>query len=520
MQKKRAFISVSDKTGVADFAKGLEDLGYEIISTGGTLEKLNKSGVSAISVTKITGFPECLDGRVKTMHPAIHAGILAMRNNEEHMRQIEELGIAPIDVVAINLYPFRATISKPDVKFAEAIENIDIGGPTAIRAAAKNWQDVYVVCDPADYEKVLDELKNATSADDSLKRRLSAKVFAHTAGYDALISNYLQEQLENGGICEKYPETITITFDKSQDMRYGENPHQSAAFYREPITVEGTLAAAYQHQGKELSFNNINDADAAISLAREFAGDSGIACVVVKHANPCGVAFGGNVFDAYSKAFEADPVSIFGGIVVVNGEVDEQTAKKMSEIFLEVIIAPSYSKPALKIFAGKPNLRILELDVRRGESAAKTDYKRVAGGLLVQDANNLLLRDTKVVTKRKPTELEMEQLLFAWKVVKYTKSNGIVLAKNNATVGIGPGQTNRITALELAIKYAGDKVAGSVMASDAFFPFDDCVKTAAQAGITAIIQPGGANRDDDSIQACNAADIAMIFTEGVRHFRH
>ncbi|GHV16653.1 bifunctional purine biosynthesis protein PurH [Clostridia bacterium] len=517
MAKTRAFISVSDKTGVVDFAKGLDELGYEVISTGGTLKTLQDAGVNAISVTEVTKFPECLDGRVKTMHPAIHAGILAMRSHPEHMKQIEELGVTPIDVVAINLYPFKATISKPNVDFAEAIENIDIGGPTAIRAAAKNWQDVYVVCDSGDYEPVLTALASKEKNLD-LKRKLSAKVFAHTASYDALISNYLREQLGE----EKYPETITYTFEKVQEMRYGENPHQSAAFYAEPLRRAGSIPVAKQYQGKEISFNNVNDTDAAISLLREFGSEkaNGFACVAVKHANPCGVATGSSVFEAYERAYNADPVSIFGGIVAINGEVDKKTAEKMAEIFLEVIIAPSYTKEALEVFATKPNLRILELDIDAFDGKGTVDMKKVGGGLLIQDTNDILMGELKTVTKREPTAEELKQLEFAWKVVKYTKSNGIVLAKDNATIGIGPGQTNRITALELAIKYGGEKVVGSVMASDAFFPFSDCVDSAKVAGITAIIQPGGSIRDEDSIKACDEAGIAMVFTGGIRHFRH
>ena len=506
----RAFISVSDKEGIVDFAKGLEKLGYEVISTGGTLSALQTAGVAAISVTEVTKFPECLDGRVKTMHPAIHAGILAMRGNAEHMKQVEELGVGLIDVVAINLYPFKATIAKPNVQFEEAIENIDIGGPTALRAAAKNWQDVYVVCDAADYGRILDGLASG-KPELELKRELAYKVFAHTAAYDALISNYLGEQL---GV--EYPEAVTYTFEKVQDMRYGENPHQSAAFYKEPLAAATTLPMARQIQGKELSFNNVNDTDAAIGLVREFDGQ--IACVAVKHANPCGVSVGGSVYEAYEKAFEADPMSIFGGIVAINGEVDGKTAAKMAEIFLEVIVAPRFSAEALEVFAAKPNLRILELDL--SAASGGLDFKRVAGGLLVQSANDILMNDMQVVTKKQPTAEEMEQLKFAWKAVKYVKSNGIVLARDNATVGIGPGQTNRITALNLALKYAGDKAKGSVLASDAFFPFSDCVEAASAAGVTAIIQPGGANRDQESIDLCDEKGIAMLFTNGVRHFRH
>lgn len=507
--KKRAFISVSDKTGVVEFAKSLCEMGLEVISTGGTLKQLQEAGVAAISVTEVTHFPECLDGRVKTMHPAIHAGILAMRSNPDHMKQIEELDVTLIDVVAINLYPFKATIAKPDTTFEEAIENIDIGGPTAIRAAAKNWQDVYVVCDAADYDSVIEAMKKGD--DKELKKKLSAKVFEHTANYDAMIANYLSQ--------EEYPKRLTLTFEKVQDMRYGENPHQTAAFYKEPLNIAGTLADARQIQGKELSFNNVNDTDAAIGLLKEFNNEK-YACVGVKHANPCGVAMGSTVLEAYTRAYEADNVSIFGGIVAINGEVDKATAEKMCEIFLEVIVAPSYSKDALSIFAQKPNLRILKLDMSN-PNPKMHDYKRVAGGLLVQSANDILITsELNCVTEKKPTEDELKQLEFAWKVVKWTKSNGIVLAKDNATIGVGPGQTNRITALDLAVKYAGENATGGVMASDAFFPFADCVQAAARAGIKAIIQPGGSIRDEDSINLANEKGIAMVFTNGIRHFRH
>ncbi|MDR0930648.1 MAG: bifunctional phosphoribosylaminoimidazolecarboxamide formyltransferase/IMP cyclohydrolase [Clostridiales bacterium] len=519
----RAFISVSDKTGVVDFAKGLEAKGYEIISTGGTLKTLQDAGVNAISVTKITNFPECLDGRVKTMHPNIHAGILAMRSNPEHMRQIAELNVEPIDIVAINLYPFKATISKPDCTFEQAIENIDIGGPTAIRAAAKNWQDVFVVCDVADYSRVLDMLNSKLPLNgmkaSALKRELAYKVFEHTAAYDALICNYLRQEGDFG----KYPDKLTLTYEKAQDMRYGENPHQSAAFYREPLDVSGTIAGAKQIQGKEISFNNVNDTEAALSLVQDLTklenNSREVAVVAVKHANPCGVAIGTNIYDTYLSAYNADPVSIFGGIVATNAQIDEATANEMVKIFLEIVIAPSYTPEALKVFEQKPNLRVLELpDFER--KTIGVDTKKVGGGLLIQDLNTGFITECKTVTTKQPTPEGMEQLRFAYLAVKYAKSNGIVLAKDYATVGVGPGQTNRITALELALKFAGeDKARGSVMASDAFFPFSDCVETAAKAGITAIIQPGGSIRDNDSIDLCNKYGIAMIFT-GMRHFRH
>jgi len=513
--KKRALISVSDKTGVVDFAKELVALGYEIISTGGTARELKGAGIEAIEVSEITNFPECLDGRVKTLHPAIHAGILAIRDNKEHMAELEKLNINTIDIVAINLYPFKATILKENVTFEEAIENIDIGGPTMIRAAAKNWQDVAVIVDPADYSKVIDELKTGEISR-ATKAALARKVFMHTASYDALISDYLNKQAGEA----LFPETFTRTYEKVQEMRYGENPHQKGCFYREiGKGFEGTLAWARQLHGKELSYNNINDTNGALDLLKEFDET----CVVaVKHANPCGVGLGDTVCEAYKNAYEADPVSIFGGIIAANREIDAATAEEISKIFIEIVIAPSYTKEAFEILSRKKNIRILELpEITKKNRSDFLDMKKVAGGLLVQELDTELLNeeDLKVVTERKPTEEEMEQLKFAWKVVKHTKSNGIVLVKGKKSVGIGPGQTNRITALELAIKYAGEQAKGSVMGSDAFFPFSDCVEAAHKAGITAIIQPGGSIRDQESIDAANKYGIAMVFT-GMRHFKH
>lgn len=515
--KKRALISVSDKTGVTEFAKELESLGYEILSTGGTSDVLRKNGVNVINVSDITGFPECLDGRVKTLHPNIHAGILAMRSNKEHMEQIEKLGVSPIDVVAINLYPFKATILKQDVTQEEAIENIDIGGPTMIRAAAKNWQDVAVIVDPSDYNKVIEEIKSNGTVDKKTKFGLASKVFEHTAAYDALISNYMRKQ--NGG--DIFPEQLTVTFEKVQQMRYGENPHQNAAFYKEISTRNNILSAAKQLHGKELSYNNIGDANGALDVIKEFGFDKPCA-VAVKHANPCGVGLGGSIYEAYMNAYEADPVSIFGGIVALNREVDEQTAQELAKTFLEIIIAPSFSQKALDILTVKKNIRLLELaNLAEANTKDMIDMKKVAGGILIQeiDIESYNKDDFKVVTDRVPSDEEMQQLEFVWKVVKHVKSNGIALVKGNKTVGIGPGQTNRVTALDLAIRYAGENANGSVMGSDAFFPFDDCVKLAKDAGITAIIQPGGSVRDEDSIKACNEAGIAMVFT-GMRHFKH
>ena len=506
---------MSDKTGIVDFARKLEELGYEVVSTGGTARTLTENGVSVTGISEVTGFPECLDGRVKTLHPAVHAGILAMRSNPEHMAQLQELGITPIDVVAINLYPFKQTILKEGVTLEEAIENIDIGGPTMIRAAAKNWQDVAVIVDPSDYDAVIEGLKNGDLSRET-KFHLAAKVFEHTAAYDALIFSYLRKQM--GG--DPFPEELTLTFEKVQQMRYGENPHQKGAFYREIGAAANTLAAAKQLHGKELSYNNVNDANGALEILKEFGTEKPCA-VAVKHTNPCGVGVGDTLLEAYLNAYNSDPVSIYGGIVALNRKVDLATAEELAKIFLEIIIAPGFDEDAFERLAKKKNIRLMELPAcAKPNQPGTLDMKKVAGGLLVQELDTQLLGDEmKVVTKRAPTDAEMKELLFAWKVVKQTKSNAIVLAKDQATVGVGPGQTNRVTALDLAIRYAGDKANGSVMASDAFFPFSDCVELAAKHGITAIIQPGGSIRDEDSIKAADEAGIAMVFI-GVRHFKH
>lgn len=514
----RALISVSDKTGVVEFAKELETLGIEIISTGGTAKALQEAGISVIEISHVTGFKECLDGRVKTLHPAIHAGILNIRENLEHQKQLEELGYESIDLVVVNLYPFQATITKPDVTLKEAIENIDIGGPTMLRAAAKNHQDVGVIVDPKDYTLVIDQLKEQGHLSKEMKFYLATKVFEHTAYYDSLIANYFREQQSN----VPFPEKLTLSFEKVQDMRYGENPHQKAAFYKEALKTKGTLAEAKQLHGKELSYNNINDANGALELLKEFDEPT---VVAVKHANPCGVGSGKNIFEAYKKAYESDPISIFGGIVVTNQEIDKETAEEMHKIFLEIIIAPSYTQEALEILQQKKNLRILQLESIRFSYPHIYDMKKVGGGLVIQDKDLALFQEEcKVITNRKPTEEEMKDLIFAWKVVKHVKSNGIAIAKNQQVVGTGGGQTNRIWAVEQAIEHGTEffgktHLQGSVLASDAFFPFKDCVEAAAKAGITAIIQPGGSIRDEESIQACNEHNIAMIFT-GMRHFKH
>lgn len=512
---KRALISVSDKTGIVELAKELQNRGVEIVSTGGTAKALSDAGVKVINISDITGFPECLDGRVKTLHPKVHGGLLAMRSNEEHMKQIRELGIEPIDMVVINLYPFKQTILKEDVKLEEAIENIDIGGPTMLRAAAKNYQDVAVIVDPKDYSLVLEEIGSKGDISPETKFRLAYKVFEHTSHYDTLIAKYLRDRLGE----DAFPETLSLTFEKVQEMRYGENPHQKAVFYKEVGKNEGCLTSAEQLHGKELSYNNINDANGSLELLKEFDEPT---VVAVKHANPCGVASAGNIYEAYVKAYEADPVSIYGGIVAANREIDAKTAEEISKIFLEIVIAPSFTEEALKVLTQKKNIRILRLDNISKKIAKDTyDMKKVAGGLLVQGYNTELFNmdDLKYVTEKKPTKEEMEDLIFAMKVVKHTKSNGIALAKGKQTVGVGPGQTNRIMACNIAIKIGGEKTKGAVLASDAFFPFPDCVEAAAAAGITAIIQPGGSIKDQESIDACNKYGIAMVFT-GMRHFKH
>ena len=516
----RALVSVSDKTGIVDFTKELAALGIEIISTGGTYNKLKEAGVPAIEISELTGFPECLEGRVKTLHPIVHAGLLAMKSKPEHMKQLADLKIQTIDMAVVNLYPFKATILKEGVTREEAIENIDIGGPTMLRSAAKNYQDVTVVVDPRDYEKVLRELKEKKEVSLDTKFYLMQKVFMHTSHYDTMIADYLKKQRND----YEMPETLTMTFEKVQDMRYGENPHQKAAFYREIGKKTGSITDAVQVNGKELSFNNINDTNCALELLKEFTEPTVVAC---KHGNPCGVGSGDTILDAWKKAFAADKVSIYGGIVVVNREVTLALAEEMKQVFLEVVAAPKFEKEALELLQTKKNVRLLELkDIGVPQDENAYDLKKVNGGLIVQTIDSKLLveEELKVVTHRIPTDKEMEDLRFAWKVVKFVKSNGIALAKDKQTVGIGPGQVNRVWAAKQSIEHAEelidpDATKGAVLASDAFFPFDDCVEAAHQAGITAIIQPGGSIRDDDSIKKCNEYGIAMVFT-GMRHFKH
>ena len=510
---KRALISVFDKTGIVDFAKSLNTMGWQIISTGGTSQKLKEEGIRVTDISDLTKFPECFDGRVKTLHPNVEGGILAVRDNDNHKKQMAALGIDPIDMVVCNLYPFKQTILKPGVSHAEIIENIDIGGPTMIRAAAKNYQFVTVITDPEDYHLVVEELKAQGDTSAATKEMLAAKVFIHTSHYDALIAGYFSEKLNI-----RYPKTLTLTYEKKQDLRYGENPHQSAAFYASVKETEGSLTGAIQLHGKELSYNNIGDTDGALETLKEFDEPT---IVAAKHANPCGVGSAPTLAEAYRRAYEADPVSIFGGIVAANREVDAATAAEMAKIFLEVVIAPSFSREALDILTQKKNIRLLQLENIGQKNTLANKAKTVSGGLLIQEADTQLLnqKEMQVVTERQPTEAEMRDLIFAWKVVKHTKSNGIAIAKELCTTGVGPGQVSRIWALENAIRQGRARIAGSVMASDAFFPFPDCVEAAHKAGITAIIQPGGSVKDQESIDAANRYGIAMIFT-GMRHFKH
>jgi len=509
---KRALISVFDKTNVVEFARELTSLGWEIISTGGTSAKFKAEGIPVMDISDLTQFPECFDGRLKTIHPHVEGGILAIRDNEMHQKQMAELGIDPIDIVVCNLYPFKETVLNPKSTHEDIVENIDIGGPTMLRAAAKNYNFVSVITDPEDYTKVIEELKESGETSIETKEYLAAKVFEHTAHYDALISGYFNKKLN-----VKSPKTLTLTYEKKQDLRYGENPHQNATFYTQIQETEGTLTAANKIHGKELSYNNIGDTDGALEALKEFDEPT---IVATKHANPCGIGSGDSISEAFQRAYDADPVSIFGGIVAANREIDKATAEIMSGIFLEVIVAPSFSKEALEVLTKKKNLRLLELP-----EILKSDYsffkgKTVLGGFLIQEMDKELIGgELEVVTDRKPSEREMEDLMFAWKTVKHAKSNGIALAKDKTSTGVGPGQVSRIWALENAIRQGGDRIKGSVLASDAFFPFSDCVEAAHAAGITAIIQPGGSIRDKDSVEAANKFGIAMVFT-GMRHFKH
>lgn len=509
--KKRALISVSDKQGIEMLARELIKQNYEIISTGGTAKHLIQSGIDIVEIEEITHFPEILDGRVKTLHPKIHGGLLA-KEEPEHERELLKHQIEKIDFVVVNLYPFQETVKKRDVTKEEIIENIDIGGPALLRASAKNYERVTVVVDPKDYGLIIEKLNNRDVIPLDLRRKFAAKVFQHTAQYDAVIANYFNEQ-----IGERFPGKYTITYEKVKQLRYGENPHQEAAFYKKPHEESGSLVQAKQLHGKDLSYNNIQDVNAAIEMITEHEQP---AAVAVKHMNPCGIALGETIEEAFDKVYEADPISIFGGIVALNEEVTETLAKKLEKIFLEIIIAPKFSKKALSLLKKKKNLRLLQISLEKKKNHA-VSHVSVKGGLLVQsmDQYELAKEDLKVVTKIKPTERQISDLLFAQRAVKHVKSNAIVLAKNHQTIGIGAGQMNRVGAAKIAIEQAGTRAEGSVLASDAFFPMPDTVHEAVKAGVKAIIQPGGSKRDQESIEVCNQHGIAMVFTE-VRHFKH
>lgn len=509
---KRALISVYDKNGIVDFALNLSKLGWEIISTGGTSKILKEAGIEVIDVDQITKFPEILDGRVKTLHPNIHGGLLYKRDNEEHVKTLKNLNIDSIDMVVNNLYPFEETVKREGVTHEEIIENIDIGGPSMIRAAAKNYKYVTVVVDSSDYEMVLDELKIRGETTFETRQYLARKVFQYTAYYDSLISNYF-----NGLEHSSFPETITFSFKDKQELRYGENPHQKAAFYKEVGNLEGTIAGAIKLHGKELSFNNINDGNGALEILKEFDEPT---IAAIKHANPCGIGSGKDLIEAYNKAYECDKISIFGGIIAANREVDEELAARINEIFVEIVMAPSFTKKALAILTSKKNIRILQIFNITKKDYPNFDIKKVLGGILIQERDTRLLgEELKVVTNRKPTDEEMEDLIFGWKAVKGAKSNSVLLAKDKGTIGIGMGEVNRVWAVEAAIQRAGEKAKGSVLASDGFFPFKDSVEALAKAGVTAIIQPGGSIRDEETIIESDKNNIAMVFT-GMRHFKH
>jgi phosphoribosylaminoimidazolecarboxamide formyltransferase/IMP cyclohydrolase len=516
---RTALISVSDKTGLAELARGLDRFKIKILSTGGTARFLAAQGTTVIEVADYTGFPEMLDGRVKTLHPRLHAGILARRDSPEHLAALRSAGIDPIDLVVVNLYPFAETVAKRDSTLAEAIENIDIGGPSMLRAAAKNYAGVAVVTDPSDYPKLLAEMNERDgSLSEETRFSLAQKAFAHSAAYDAAIGNYLTA-LAPDGKRRAFPERLTLQFEKLQDLRYGENPHQAAAFYRDAGPVPGGIASGRQLQGKELSFNNIADADAAWECVKAFDEP---ACVIVKHANPCGAAIGSSTREAYDRAFATDPTSAFGGVVAFNRGLDATTADAVCKPFVEVLIAPEFDAGAQSAFAAKPNVRVLLVELARGAQAY--DVKRVGGGLLVQtpDDGALQASEPRSVTRVKPSAGQLADLLFAWRLAKYVKSNAIVFCKDGRTLGIGAGQMSRVDAARVAdfkAKEAGLSLAGSVVASDAFFPFRDGIDVIARAGAKAVIQPGGSVRDDEVIAAADEHGMAMVFT-GVRHFRH
>ncbi|MDY3783821.1 MAG: bifunctional phosphoribosylaminoimidazolecarboxamide formyltransferase/IMP cyclohydrolase [Candidatus Cryptobacteroides sp.] len=508
----RALVSVSDKTGLVPFVQGLKELGWEIIATGGTQRLLEDSGVETIGISDVTGFPEILDGRVKTLHPKVHGGILARRDLPEHMDKLNELGIATIDLVCVNLYPFRQTISKEGVTMADAIENIDIGGPSMVRSAAKNWKDVTIVCDPSDYDTVLAELRENGRTSDDTRLKLSAKAYTHTAEYDMCIAGYMREK---AGLNEK----LFLEYDLKQGLRYGENPHQSAKFYAATEPVPFSLAFGRQIQGKELSYNNIQDANAALNVVRDFEEPF---CVALKHMNPCGAAVGATIEEAWQRAYEADKVSIYGGIVAVNRPLTAEVALGMKPIFLEIVIAPSFTPEALEILSSKKNLRVMEVDMTR-DGKSVPQYISVNGGMLSQQLDTQVEKVTPemCVTALKPSESQMADLDFGWKIVKHVKSNAIAVVRDGHTIGIGAGQTNRVGSAEIALNLAREAgfTEGLILASDGFLPFDDTVSLAARYGVSAIVQPGGSIRDEDAIRKADELGITMLFT-GVRHFKH
>ncbi len=517
---KRALISVSDKTGIVELAEGLRKFGVEILSTGGTASMMREAGLEVKDVSEHTGYPEMLDGRVKTLHPKIHGGLLGLRDNPAHVAKMAEHGIKPIDMVVVNLYPFEATVANPDCSLEDAIENIDIGGPTMLRSAAKNNQAVTVVVDPADYAVVLDEM-NANNGEVCRETnfRLALKVYQRTAAYDAAISNWLGKRVDAESA--DFPSALTFQYQRTEIMRYGENPHQKAAFYVESDLQEASIATARQLQGKQLSYNNIADTDAALECVKQFS--DGPACVIVKHANPCGVAYGDTLLDAYQRAFSTDTESAFGGIIAFNRELDAATAQEIvDKQFVEVIIAPKVGAGVSEIVAAKKNVRLLECGEWPTQPAARLDLKRVNGGMLVQDLDLELTGELKVVSKRQPTAAEMKDMLFTWRVSKFVKSNAIVYGKDCMTIGVGAGQMSRVNSARIAAikaEHAGLEVKGAVMASDAFFPFRDGIDNAAAVGISAVIQPGGSIRDEEVIAAADEHGMAMVFT-GMRHFRH
>jgi len=508
----RALVSVSDKTGLVPFVKGLEALGWEIVATGGTKKLLDESGVKTIGISEVTGFPEICDGRVKTLHPKVHGGILGRRDIPEHMQTLKENGITTIELVCVNLYPFRQTIAKPGVTMEDAIENIDIGGPSMVRSAAKNWKDVTIVCDPADYDKVLDEIRSNGFTSDETRLQLSAKAYTHTAEYDMMIASYMRKQ---AGLNEK----LFLEYDLKQPLRYGENPHQTANFYASLEHAPFSLAFGEQLQGKELSYNNIQDANAALNVVRDFDEPF---CVALKHMNPCGAAVGKTIEEAWQAAYEADKVSIYGGIVAVNRELTAEVARGMKPIFLEIVIAPSFSPEALDILSEKKNLRVMKVDMTRS-AAPVPQFISVNGGMLAQqlDTQIEVVNPEMCVTKVKPTDAQLADLEFGWKIVKHIKSNAIAVVRDNHTIGVGAGQTNRVGSAEIALNEAkaAGFTSGLILASDGFLPFGDTVELAAKYGVTAIVQPGGSIRDEESIQKADELGITMLFT-GIRHFKH